>query len=207
MPLLPLQDGLVSFSLENTVQVFTCCISPQWITQAFLPFPGSPSRAWLCCRGRHRGSAAQGEALPKKLCMCSARQPWQRAHLCNRLLFLLMDNSLLEMKYETFADNLCPWHMVTVIWTSRMQPVTCNYYQQKSYGLIICHLCSQSTGLLPAFIYTGQPCRCWVPPDTRQSHGALVLPGALLDLAGSPTTMFSLCLVFQLITFQKPKRK
>lgn len=82
------------------------------------------------------------------------------------------------MKCETSADNVCPQSMVTVIWTGRMQPVTCSYYQQKSYGLIICHLYSQSPGLLPAFVYTGQPCRCWVPPDIRQSHGALVFPGA-----------------------------
>lgn len=101
-----------------------------------------------------------GEALPKRLCMCSAGQSWQRAHLCKRLLLLLMDNSLLGMKYETPADNVCPRHMVTVIWTSRMQPVTCSYYQQKSYGLIMCHLYSQSRALLPAFIYTGQPSRC-----------------------------------------------
>lgn len=115
------------------------------------------------------GCAAEGgtgavllsrEALPKRLCMCSAGQSWQRAHLCNRLLFLLMDSSLLGMKHETLADNVCPWHMVTVIWNSRMQPVTCNYYQQKSYGLIMCHLYSQSKGLLPAFTYAGRPCRC-----------------------------------------------
>lgn len=168
---------------------------------------GAPPVPGCAAEGGTGAVLLSGEALPKKLCMCSASQSWQKAHLCNCLLFLLMDNSLLEMKYETFADSVWPQHMVTVIWISRMQPVTCNYYQQKSYGLILCRLCSQSTGLLPAFIYTGQPCRCWVSPDTKQSHGALVFPGALLDLAGSPTTLFSPCLVFQLITLQKPKRK
>lgn len=105
-----------------------------------LPVPG-----WAA-EGGTGAALLSREALPKKLCMCSARQSWQRARLCNRLLFLLMDNSLLEMKYETFADNGCPRSMVTVIWPSRMQPVTCNYYQQKSYGLIMCHLCSQNAG-------------------------------------------------------------
>lgn len=168
---------------------------------------GAPPVPGCAAEGGTGAVLLSGEALPKKLCMCSARQSWPRAHSCNHFLFLLMDNSLLEMKHETFADNTCPQSTVTVTWTSRMQPVTCSYYQQESYGLIICHLHSQNTGLMPAFIYTGQLCRCWVPPDTRRSHGALVFPGALPDLAGSPTTLFSLCLALQLITFQEPKRK
>lgn len=100
----------------------------------------------LCLAGLQREAQGQRCSAGRHCQKSSARQSWQRARLCNRLLFLLMDNSLLEMKYETFADNGCPRSMVTVIWPSRMQPVTCNYYQLKSYGLIMCHLCSQNAG-------------------------------------------------------------
>lgn len=113
---------------------------------------GAPPGPGCAADGGVGAVLLSGEALPKKLCMCSARQSWQGAHLCNLLLFLLMDNSLLEMKYETFADNVPSVHgdshlnqqkaasylqllSTKVIWTNYMSPLLPEYGSPASIHL------------------------------------------------------------------------
>lgn len=84
----------------------------------FLPFPGSPPGA-----GKTWGSTACREALEKSsACVCQAT--YVGSTLMQSLSVLLMDNSIVEKKYETSADNICPQRTVSTIGVNTVQLVT-----------------------------------------------------------------------------------